>query len=172
MNYAEEIAATRGLETVDLEDRPIGGDSHGEPGLRASHVFLLDDHDRVLLQVTGQRHRNPSRFGSSTAGFVLRGERYRDAALRRLAEEIGVHPKLEYIGRIKSPERDTFKFSSVFVGRHTGQIRPLLPEHVAGVYWYSSEQILDLYREDSTQFTPSFPYTFGLLMVFAGKGLG
>ncbi|MFP4063213.1 MAG: NUDIX hydrolase, partial [Halochromatium sp.] len=84
------------FEIVDGDGRPAGlaprSRAHAE-GLwhRAVHVWLFDDAGRVLLQRRGpDKDVNPDRWDVSCGEHVKPGERYAEAALRGLAEELGL----------------------------------------------------------------------------------
>ncbi len=82
---------------VDENDTIVGYrtryDCHHNPTLihRTVGVAVFDSLGRVLLQKRSQtKDMDPGTWGMSSAGHVLKGEEYTDAAERELKEELGV----------------------------------------------------------------------------------
>ncbi len=85
------------FEIVDDQDRVIGralrSACHGNPALvhRVAHVLVFNRDGALLLQ---KRSRNkdiqPGRWDTSVGGHLDPGEDYRQAAVREMAEELGV----------------------------------------------------------------------------------
>lgn len=87
------------VELVDDGGRVVGeatvATAHQPPGRlhRAFSVLLVDPAGRVLLQRrSAAKTRFPLRWANSCCGHPLPGQSVRDAANRRLGEELGVDP--------------------------------------------------------------------------------
>ena len=84
------------FDVVDGQDRVIGKDRRGEihrRGLRhrAVHIFWLRPDGQLCLQRRSfAKDNSPGLLSSSCAGHVDSGEAYLAAAVRELAEELGV----------------------------------------------------------------------------------
>jgi len=84
------------FDVVDEADQVIGSLPRGEihrRGLRhrAIHIFWLRADGQLCLQRRSYAKDNcPGQLSTSCAGHVDSGEGYRDAAIRELAEEVGL----------------------------------------------------------------------------------
>jgi isopentenyldiphosphate isomerase len=86
------------LEVIDAEGHVVElrrrVEIHGDPTLRhrAVHIFVRDGAGRVLLQLRSRQKKvQPGKWDTAVGGHVDPGESYEQAALRELAEELGVH---------------------------------------------------------------------------------
>jgi isopentenyldiphosphate isomerase len=68
----------------------------------------------LLQRLARTRERHPFRWGSSVAGYLYAGETYREAAERRLAEELGLRTPLEEVGVTAMNDEGVTKFVGVF----------------------------------------------------------
>jgi len=89
------------LDLVDDQDVVIGiarrSDCHGNPGLihRAVHVLVFNKRGDLLLQLRAKsKDVQPGKWDTSVGGHLNPGEDYRPAAVREMAEELGIsgHP--------------------------------------------------------------------------------
>lgn len=85
------------LEVIDAQGRVVGlrrrAEIHGDPAARhrAVHVFVRNRHGALFLQRRAPTKRiQPDRWDTSVGGHVDPGESYEQAAVRELAEELGV----------------------------------------------------------------------------------
>ena len=85
------------LDLLDAEGRVVGTirreDAHGsrEKRHRAVHVFVTNTGGAILLQKRSENKSvQPGRWDTSCGGHVPAGESWENAALRELAEEIGL----------------------------------------------------------------------------------
>jgi isopentenyldiphosphate isomerase len=84
------------LDLVDDENRVVAtvrrGDCHGNPSCqhRAVHVFVVNRGAYFLQKRSLAKRIQPGRWDTSVGGHVLSGETYEQAAVKELAEEIGV----------------------------------------------------------------------------------
>lgn len=87
------------LDIVDKNDRVIGrasrSDVHGNPSLlhRVIHVLVFNSQGRLFLQKRADdKDVQPGKWDTSVGGHVDAGEEQKAAALRELAEELGIPP--------------------------------------------------------------------------------
>lgn len=149
------------FDVVDQDDCVIGRATRGEvhaKGLlhRATHVLVFDRSGRVYLQKRSlQKDTAPGCWESSCSGHVDAGEDYLTAAVRELAEEIGVVARAEQLEfRLQLPPSDDtgWEFLSVFTLRHDGPVVPN-PAEVERGEWVDPEALSRALRERPDDFT-------------------
>lgn len=108
------------LPVVDGSDRQVGlarrADIHAQ-GLRhrAVHVLVFAPDGRLWLQRRSQaKDRHPGKWTSSASGHVDRGEDYGAAAVRELAEELGLELGLRFVGKVAACAATDNEFSAVY----------------------------------------------------------
>jgi isopentenyl-diphosphate delta-isomerase type 1 len=123
-----EVCGEDGKPTGRLEKREI---VHAE-GLahRTVHVWVLNGAGEILFQKRSRgKDSHPGRWDVSAAGHVLPGEKPIEAALRELAEELGIRAgegDLRVVGsrRITLRSGDGFvdnEITEIYVARHEGE---------------------------------------------------
>ena len=150
MNGSDELVVL-----VDRRDVPIGVApklaAHRDGLLhRAVSVLLFDDAGRVLLQrrAAGKYH-SALLWANTCCGHPRPNEWSRDAAMRRLRDEMGVatcdlEPAGWFVYRADVPGALVeFEVDHVYVGRWSGTPRPD-PREVESWRWYT----LDALRHD------------------------
>jgi isopentenyl-diphosphate delta-isomerase len=154
------------IDTVDQYDHVKGAVQRGavfqqKDAFRVVHIFIFDDHRRLLLQqLSARRDRHPLRWGSSVAAYLFSGETYRKAAKRRLAQELGVNLNLRLVGRTSMVDQGVPKFISLFqAAGGTAQLRPD-PDPIASVKWCALGEIDRAVRDAPEQFTPTFMHVY------------
>lgn len=154
---------------VDEMDREAGVASklaaHEDGGRlhRAFSVFVFDSAGRVLLQ---RRAEEKYHFGglwsNACCGHPRPGEDVREAASRRLWEEMGISPELEpatsFVYEAFDPasgltERE---YDHVFFGRYDGEPVPD-PGEAEGWAWSDPEELAADLAERPGGYTPWFP---------------
>jgi isopentenyl-diphosphate Delta-isomerase len=82
---------------------------------RTVHVLVFNARDQLLLQhLAWSRERHPGQWGSSVAGYMHAGEKYEEAAQRRLFEELGLSTPLTEVGVTRMEDEGVAKFVGVF----------------------------------------------------------
>jgi len=141
------------IQIVDEDDKPIRGaikSEAQEKGLwhRIVKIVLRDQAGNVLLQRRGEAVLSPGKWDFSASGHVDEGEDYLDAALRELAEEIGVTGvslrKIDYIKYDKTDEdgRIFRRFAVTYVGQigHDYAFK-LETKEVAEIRWFTLDEV-------------------------------
>lgn len=78
---------------------------HGDPSLihRAVHVFVFDHAGRMLLQKrSADKDIQPGKWDTSVGGHLAPGEGYLEAAVREIAEELGVVVRTAHLEELHS----------------------------------------------------------------------
>jgi len=82
---------------------------------RTVHVLVFNSRHELLLQrLAWSRERHPGQWGSSVAGYLHAGEKYEEAAQRRLFEELGLSAPLSAVGITPMEDEGVRKFIGVF----------------------------------------------------------
>lgn len=154
------------IQIVDEHDQPVGGATKQqarEQGLmyRIIRIMIEDGQGRVLLQ-----HRHPAKdtspncWDNSVSGHVDEGEDYDTAAVREMAEELGIQGvRLQRLGVYQS---DTTKgglrfhrFNACYravIDPATTQL-VLEPGNIDAVRWCSIPEVRQLLADDPAHVT-------------------
>lgn len=114
------------IDSVDDDDVPIGAinrrDLPNHPAnFRVVHLLVFDRAGSVLLQHIAAGNRGAGTWGSSVAGYVLSGERYAQAARRKLTDELGVSDVIpRRLLKTSMADLGAIKFITVFGVRSDG----------------------------------------------------
>ncbi len=148
---------------VDDQDRVVGTAPRGtvlDDGMnfRTAHVLLFSADLRSLLlqRLASGRDRHAGRWGSSVAAYLQHGESYRQAAERRVQEELGIVPALEDLGTVPTRDRDSTKFVSVFSGEVGDRTVQGDGTHIDELRQWSLDEIDRTLADDPDAFTPTF----------------
>lgn len=152
------------IDIVNAKDNVIGTVDRRDAlsvgaNFRVIHVFVFNNRDELLLQgiPTGKRHAGY--WGSSVAGYVYSGETYGQAAIRRMAEELGIRSNLQFCGKTKVNEGTAIKFVGLYTTSYTKKITAN-PSEAAAIEFLSIDDIQYLYRHGLRKFTPTFLQLF------------
>ena len=127
---------------------------------RAVHVLVFDSSGRVLLQKRSMlKDLSPGLWDSSCSGHLDAGEDYDAAAVRELAEEIGVRlapgETLTRWFRLEACESTGWEFVWVYRLRHDGAIT-LDPLEIQYAEWVEPSVITSRIAARPDEFCPSF----------------
>jgi isopentenyldiphosphate isomerase len=163
------------FEIVDDEGRVVGTAPrwrcHGDPSLahRSVHVFVINPRGDIYLQKrSSAKDVQPGKWDTSVGGHLAPGETYEQAAVRELAEELGIRagaglllPRHSYVWRtsIETEHVRTYELS------YQGAIAPDPVEIDSGRFWSEDEIRRECGRGT---FTPNLEHELRLLGVVAG----
>lgn len=144
------------VELVDNAGQTVGecrvDDAHQPPGRlhRAFSVLLLDPAGRILLQQrAAAKTRFPLHWANACCGHPAPGQSVRDAANRRLGEELGIGPVAltevgVYVYQALDPVtgRVEHEYDHVLRGHLSPEVPLRLdPDEVAAVRWVSRDEL-------------------------------
>lgn len=110
--------------------------------LRVTGIFIYNEKNEILLQLrSAKSYRYPLHWDCSAGGHVDTKEDYATCAARELFEEIGIKPKLIFLGKHYIELDDGRKhFSAFFKGKHEGKLK-LDKNEVEKVDFFSISEI-------------------------------
>lgn len=159
------------FDVVDEHDRVVGqarrADVHAQKlRHRAVHVLCLDGAGRVFLQRRSMlKDSAPGKWCASCSGHLDAGEDYDAAALRELAEEIGVAvapSALERWLRLDACRETGMEFLWVYRVRHEGPFT-LHPAEIMDGAWYERAALDAAMRERPREFAGAFRHLWARL---------
>jgi isopentenyl-diphosphate delta-isomerase len=151
------------FDIVDENDRVIGqalrSRVHAERlRHRAVHVLVHDPAGRVYLQQRAETKDNyPGVWDSSCSGHLNAGEDYATAAVRELAEELGIttNPPLKEILAIPACAETDNEFLRVYTCTHSGAVTPD-PVEISEGRWIAPDEIDAWIAERPSDYSPAF----------------
>jgi len=128
---------------------------------RSCRVCVFDSSGRMLIQKRSAHVFRPRLYDFSAAGHVDEGESYEVAALRELAEELGITEVL-LLPIVRSFRAHDF-FSTLYkvVLRREVALK-INDDEIESVQWYFPNEIDKLLAVDAHLFTPEFVRTWQL----------
>jgi isopentenyldiphosphate isomerase len=159
------------IQIVDENDQSTGSSTIEEAQKtgawhRIIRVILEDGSGNMLLQKRSQNMTTyPGRWSDSTSGHVDVGESYETAAIRELAEELGLqNVKLTEVGYYKSQNADGWRelnrFNKIFKGQISrNQPLKLQKDEVEAIKWLSLIEVKRLIAERPDDFVDGFRET-------------
>jgi isopentenyl-diphosphate Delta-isomerase len=149
------------LAVVDENDREIGAQSrrliHERKLLhRAVHVLVYDKDENLLIQKRSAKKDTYPLHWECVGGHLGPGEKYQDAAIRELDEELGLPPeRLERLRKLDACEATGFEFIEIY--RVTALVPPLPhPDEIIEIDWVSPEVLRRQFIADVRKFSPIF----------------
>jgi len=164
------------LEIVDEAGHVIGralrSECHGNPALihRTAHILVFNTKGELFLQKRSEKKDiQPGKWDTSVGGHLDVGETYEEAALREMAEELGIRdapltPLYEYSMRNKLESENV----RTYLCTYDGPIAPDPKEISEARFWTLDEIEHGL---GSGIFTPNFEEEFGRYKAWRSKTL-
>ena len=155
------------LILVDEHDNEIGhlakADAHDGGGVlhRAFSVFLFDDTGRLLLQRRAAGKRLwPGYWSNTCCSHPRRGESLRVATARRLAEELNVEARLEFVYKFcyragYGESGSENELCHVYLGRAPANVRANANE-ISEVRYLGAAELEQAFAEVPERYTPWF----------------
>ena len=149
------------IDTVDDQDNVIGTIKRSDAlrqhaNFRVVHLLLFNHEGKLLLQqLAYTRERHPGAWGSSVAAYVRSGESYRQAAQRRLLQELGITTSLDDLGKTSMIDEASKKFITVYAGTTDGPFA-YDHDHIAQLDYREIADVNALQASGARTFTPTF----------------
>jgi isopentenyl-diphosphate delta-isomerase type 1 len=149
------------FDLVDADDRVIGrvrrGDAHRDPALlhRSVQILIFADDGQLLLQRrSAAKDLFPGYWCASASGHVASGEDYATTATREVEEELGVAPKLVYVGKTLVRSEQETEITAFFLARCDGPFA-FSPRETDGGAFFTREELRSHRRDPSLPLTPA-----------------
>lgn len=155
------------LILVDQNDNEVGSEEkircHLGEGIlhRAFSVFIFNDRGELLLQQRGRKKLLwPLYWSNTCCSHPRRGEEYKEAAERRLQEEMGFSCSVELIGKFQYQASyknigSENELCSVLAGVYNGVVVQN-PEEVENWEWIPYKDLLEDVEKYPEKYTPWF----------------
>jgi ADP-ribose pyrophosphatase YjhB (NUDIX family) len=142
MSYCQRCGGQNEERDVEGQARPVctvcGTVTYLDPKLAVAVVIARDGD--ILLGLRGPHTASPGKW-SFPAGFVERGERVEDAAVREAKEEVGLDVTLGPLLGLYSRTGETVVLA-VYVADAVGD--PIAADDLDAVGWFSPDALPDL----------------------------
>lgn len=125
---------------------------------RAVHILVYDHQERVLVQQRGfDKDCSPGLWDTSAGGHVDSGEDYDSAAIREMAEELGVvsDSGLKYLFKLPASAQTGLEFVQVYEA-FISAVPVLQASELAAARWVSKPELKAWITRDRSQFTKVF----------------
>lgn len=149
------------FDLVDLDDQVIGrvrrGDAHGNPALvhRSVQILVFASDGRLLLQRrSAAKDLFPGYWCASASGHVSSAEDYATTARREVKEELGVAPRLRYLGKTVVRSEPETEITALFVARCDGPFA-FSPVETDGGAFFTLDELRARRAERSLPLTPA-----------------
>lgn len=132
---------------------------------RAFSVFIFNSKGETLLQKRAQgKYHSPGLWTNTCCSHPREGETYKEAALRRLQEEMGFECELEekfhFIYKAKLDNNlYEHELDHVFTGNYEGEIH-VNEEEVGDFKWISMENLIEDINSNPENYTVWFKIIF------------
>lgn len=150
---------------VDDQDHILGYrtrfDCHHDRSLihRTAGVVVFDSTGRLLLQKRSVvKDLNPGIWGISTAGHVMKGETYEEAARREMSEEIGITVPITMLKKFLCASKEETEMATVFRADYNGPFQ-IAENEVAEVRFFTKQELLESMKTGAVKVTESSEYT-------------
>ncbi|NNE91941.1 MAG: ribosomal RNA small subunit methyltransferase A [Verrucomicrobiales bacterium] len=129
---------------------------------RAVHVFLFNNEGELYLQKRSHlKDSHPGKWDSSASGHVDAGERYADAVIRELKEELFVRPRkeLKLLAKLKAGPETDMEFIELYRCDYGGKIKTHTSEIDCGGF-FPLEEVADWVDDRPHDFATGFVTCF------------
>lgn len=155
------------FDIVDEDDRVIGrarrSECHGNPALvhRVAHVLVVNAAGDLLLQKRSpHKDIQPGKWDTSVGGHLDPGEEYEAAAMREMAEELGVSDiPLRYLYRSRIRNEIESENVATYLAFCEGPFTPA-PDEIDEVRFWGAPEIDQ--NLGTGLFTPNFEEEWAL----------
>lgn len=153
------------LEVLDAEQRPLllmprrDALKQGLP-LKVVLIVLRDKLGRIYIhQRSSKKGSYGGSWGPSAAGYVKAGESFKDAALRELAEELGVTSvQLRRAAEVKPEPSTGMSYVVLFLSSPANVLIRPDPEEIAGGMFVDRDELEALLRDLPELVTPALKW--------------
>ncbi|MFH0948858.1 MAG: isopentenyl-diphosphate Delta-isomerase [Candidatus Aenigmatarchaeota archaeon] len=169
------------LILVDANDNEVGYGSkdncHKRPLIlhRAFSIFIFNDKDEMLIHKRGLKKKTwPSLWTNACCSHPRKDEETKDAAHRRLKEEMGFDCNLKFLFKFDykamyDKEWGEHEIDSVFIGKHNNPVKPDKNEIEEWKFVPVAELLKDT-KSNPKKYTPWFKMSLSKVIEYYKKG--
>jgi len=127
---------------------------------RAVHIFVFNSRGELLVhRRSATKDEYPLRYTSSASGHLHAGEDYHPAAVRELAEELGLTANLEFLCKLPAGPETSYEHSALY--RAVTDAAPVFdPDEIESGEFAPLERWAQCLAERPDDFTPCFRTLF------------
>lgn len=152
------------LDIVDENDNVVGRDTREniykkglEHKIRVVNIFVFNAGKKLLVPKRSMNRKIfPGCYDFSCGEHVKSQEKYYDAAIRGLKEELGIeNAKLIELGKL-SPKEGVNCFMKVYKVNYSDKINNYDQDGIDSLFWYDLNTVKQIIKKDETKFKTDF----------------
>jgi isopentenyl-diphosphate Delta-isomerase len=121
---------------------------------RSVQIVLSNAAGQVLLQKRSMnKDKHPGKWTVSASGHVTYGQSYQEAAIRELAEELGVSCKLSFVSKSLNVGKTEQEYAAIFVGECEETPTKIDKSELDEVKWFSRDELARFCQQEKLTFT-------------------
>ncbi len=152
------------LDIVDKDDNIIGKDTRNniwnrglERNVKVVNILIFNSKNELLLPKRSMNRKIfPGCYDFSCGEHVMAGEKYYDAAVRGLREELGIkNANPTKLGKL-TPKENVRCFMEVYKFTYNDEINNYDKDGIDSLLWHDLDIVKQMIKKDETKFKADF----------------